>query len=109
MRKVILLQAGVVAIAAILCGLVAGINGGISALTGGLAYLVPNMLFMLRLGLQGGRSSVVLFVVGELLKVAGTIGILVVAIQLLQVHWVCLLIGLVAALKANLFAFLLKN
>lgn len=108
MIKVILLQSVLVAVvAAIAAGLV-GARGAISALVGGLAYILPNLLFVLRLVLVR-RANVMTFFAGEAFKIAGTIGILVIAIQLYEVHWVCMLIGLFVALKANLFAFLLKN
>ena len=109
MIKVILLQSGLVAVvAAIAAGLV-GAQGAKSALIGGAAYILPNLLFVLRMSLPGGRANAMRYlVVGELFKIAATIGILVVAVRFFEVHWICLLLGLFAALKANLFAFLLK-
>lgn len=107
--KVILLQLGLVAVvAAISAGLV-GARGAISALVGGFAYIVPNLLFVLRMALVPERTSVLTFFVGEFFKIVGTIGILVVAVRYYEVHWLCMLVGLLAALKANLFAFLLKT
>lgn len=107
--KVILLQSGLVAVvAAIAAGLV-GARGATSALVGGFAYILPNLLFVLRMTLMPGRTSVLTFFAGEFFKVAGTIGILVVAVRYYEVHWLCMLVGLLAALKANLFAFLLKT
>jgi ATP synthase protein I len=108
MIKVILLQSVLVAVvAAIAAGLV-GAQGAKSALIGGMAYILPNLLFVMRMSLPGGRANAAVLVVGELFKVAATIGILVVAVRFFEVHWICLLLGLFAALKANLFAFLLK-
>ncbi|HEY1181426.1 MAG TPA: ATP synthase subunit I [Rhodocyclaceae bacterium] len=107
--KVILLQSGLVAtVAAIAAGLV-GARGAISALVGGFAYILPNLLFVLRMSFMPGRASVLTFFAGEFFKIAGTIGILVVAVRYYEVHWLCMLVGLLAALKANLFAFLLKT
>jgi ATP synthase protein I len=107
--KVILLQSGLVAVvAAIAAGLV-GARGAISALVGGFAYILPNLLFVLRMALAPERTSVLTFFAGEFFKIAGTIGILVVAVRYYEVHWLCMLVGLLAALKANLFAFLLKT
>jgi ATP synthase protein I len=108
MIKVILLQSGLVAVvAAIAAGLV-GAQGAISALIGGTAYILPNLLFVLRLALVR-RANVMTFFAGEFFKIAGTIGILAIAVRFYEVHWVCMLVGLFVALKANLFAFLLKN
>ena len=107
--KVILLQSGLVAVvAAVAAGLV-GARGAISALVGGFAYILPNLLFVLRMALAPERTSVLTFFAGEFFKIAGTIGILVVAVRYYEVHWLCMLVGLLAALKANLFAFLLKT
>jgi ATP synthase protein I len=111
MLKAIGLQLALVAVVALVAGSWVGTRGAISALIGGAAYLVPNLLFVLRLKIaaSAGRTSVVTFVAGELFKVAATIGILVVAQKFYDVHWLALLVGLFAALKANLFAFLLKT
>lgn len=111
MLKAIGLQVGLIAVVALVAGGWVGARGAISALIGGAAYLVPNLLFVLRLKLAAatGRASVATFFAGELFKVAATIGILVVAQKFYDVHWLALLVGLFAALKANLFAFLLKT
>lgn len=109
LKKVILLQSGlVVAVAAIAAGWV-GARGAISALIGGFAYILPNLLFVLRLSLAGRRANVMTFFAGEMFKIAATIGILAAATRVYPAHWICVLIGLFAAVKANLFAFLLKN
>ncbi len=50
------------------------------------------------------------FVAGELIKVASIVGLLVLVWALYpQLHWGAMLIGLILALKANLFAFLVKT
>ncbi|HWV19165.1 MAG TPA: ATP synthase subunit I [Rhodocyclaceae bacterium] len=108
MIKVIFLQSGLVAAVVVIAAGLVGAQGAKSALIGGAAYILPNLLFVLRMSLPGGRANAMVLVVGELFKVAATIGILVVAVRFLDVHWICLLAGLLAALKANLFAFLLK-
>lgn len=108
MLKVILLQSGLVAVVAAIAGGWVGAQGAVSALIGGAAYIVPNLVFVLRMALASERANVLTFFAGELFKIAGTIGILVVAVRFYEVHWVCMLVGLIAALKANLFAFLLK-
>jgi ATP synthase protein I len=107
--KVILLQSGLVAMAAAIAAGLVGAQGATSVLIGGAAYMLPNLLFVLRLALAGRRANAMTFFAGEFFKIAATIGILAVAVRFLEVHWLCLLIGLFAALKANLFALLLKN
>ena len=50
------------------------------------------------------------YISGEFFEIASTVGLLV-TVQLVypDVHWLALFIGLVVALKANLFAFLVKT
>lgn len=111
MLKVVALQVGIVALVAALSAWWLGARGAISVLLGGASYLLPNLLFVLRLRLAAaaGRATAVTFFAGEFFKVAATIGLLIVAQRLYDVHWLALLVGLFAALKANLFAFLLKT
>jgi ATP synthase protein I len=111
MFRVVFLQAAVILVVAAAAGLIVGVRGAVSVLLGGVAYWVPNLLFVVRLKLSSasGHANVVTFIVGELLKVAGTIVILGVAQRYFDVHWLALLVGLFAALKSNLFALLLKT
>ena len=87
------------------------IRGAVSVLLGGAAYILPNLLFVARLrwSVKAGEANAGTFFVGELFKVLATIAILAAAHRWFDVHWVALLAGLFAALKANLFAFLLKT
>ena len=82
-----------------------------SALVGGSAYLIPNLLFVLRLEVAAvaRRANGVTFVLGELFKVTATIVTLVVVQRWIDLHWLAMLAGLFAVLQANLFAFLLKT
>lgn len=110
MLKVIFLQAALIGLAALLCGLLVGTPGAVSALIGGLAYLLPNLMFVLRLKRAdaAGQTNVTMFFVGELIKVVCTVVILFAAVRYYPVHWLSLMVGVLAAVKANLFAFLLK-
>lgn len=110
MLKVILLQSALIGLAVMIASVFGGMRGALSALVGGLAYLLPNLLFVLRLKRAdaAGRTSVAMFFAGELIKVVCTVGILFVAVRFYPVHWLCLMGGILAAVKANLFAFLLK-
>lgn len=112
MLKTVLLQLLMVLLAMALGGWLVGVRGACSALLGGLAYLVPNLIFVVRLkaAAAAGRASSISFFVGELGKVVATVVILVAVQQAYtDVHWLMLLVGLFAALKANLFAFLIKT
>lgn len=111
MFKTVLLQVAMTLVVAGLAGLWVGSRGAVSAALGGLAYLLPNLLFVVRLrsAASRGQASAATFFVGELVKVLATILILAAAQRFYDVHWLAMLVGLFAALKANLFAFLLKT
>ena len=84
-----------------------------SAALGGLSCVLPNALFALRLSIAAkreGGANVIVFFVGEFLKVASMVGLLVLVEWFYEdVHWGALFIGLILALKANLFAFMVKT
>ena len=112
MLKVIILQAVLLVIAAAVAGIILGERGALSLLIGGGAYWLPNLLFVVRLkaAAAAGRANAASFFIGELIKVAATVGILVGAqLTIPDLHWIALLVGLFVALKANLLAFLLKT
>lgn len=112
MLKTVLLQLVVTFVAGGVGFFFAGERGLWSALFGGLAYILPNLVFVVRLkaAAASGRASGVSFFVGQFGKVVATIGILVAVQQwYADVHWVFMLVGLFAALKANLLAFLVKT
>ena len=112
MLKVVLLQLGATLAATALAAVFFGMNGAISAMLAGLACTIPNGLFALRLSLsrrRGGSPSAFIFFVGEVIKVAAIVGLLVLIFAFYKdLHWGALLIGMILALKANLFAFLVK-
>lgn len=94
-----------------LAWLFAGQHAAVSAGLGGAAVVVPNLCFALSLwaAARSGRASVARFFVGELIKVAATLALLViVAGAYRDLHWLALLAGLIVALKANLFVILIR-
>ncbi len=111
MLKVVFLQVAVLSLVAAIAGFWVGERGAVSAVIGGSAYLIPNLLFVLRLKYAAatGRTSAVTFAFGELFKVTATIVTLVFAQRWVDLHWLAMLGGLFAVLQANLFAFLLKT
>ncbi len=73
--------------------------------------MIPNMLFALNLwaAARSGKASAARFLVGEFIKVAATLALLViVAGAYRDLNWLALLAGLLVALKANLFVILIK-
>ena len=112
MFKAVNLQATLLLVAAMVAGIFFGKGDALSLLVGGMAYLLPNLLFVVRLSAAAaaGRANAASFFVGELIKVAATAAILVGAATIIpDLQWIALLIGLLVALKANLLAFLLKT
>ena len=88
-----------------------GQHGAVSAGLGGAAIVIPNLFFALSLwaAARSGRASVARFFVGEFIKIAATLALLViVAGAYRDLHWLALLAGMLVALKANLFVILIK-
>ena len=81
-------------------------------LLGGMAATVPNALFAIRLSLHTNKapeSYPVIFFIGEFLKIGMTLGLFMAIIRFGEGHaedvrWLALLVGLIVALKAPLFA-----
>ncbi len=109
MFRAILLQVGATLITALAAGMYAGTRGAVSAALGGAVCVLPNLLFAWRLKFVANRPGVsfpVNFLLGELVKLAATIGLLIiVAREYADLHWPSLLIGLALALQAMFFAF----
>ena len=113
MFRAVLLQIAATFIVAAIAGMLAGRHGAVSAMLGGVAVVLPNSLFALRLFAESrkpGGASATAFFVGEFMKVAATIALLAAAASLYRdLHWLALIAGLVMALKANLLALLSKK
>ncbi|MDR3087732.1 MAG: ATP synthase subunit I [Azoarcus sp.] len=113
MHKAVLLQLGVTLLVAAAAAVFLGARGALSAAFGGLAYVLPGFFFVWRLSVaswRGGHATVTALVVGELFKLVSVVGLLaLVAVSYRDLHWGAFLIGLVLALKTNLFAFLMKT
>ena len=80
---------------------------------GGMAAVVPNALFALRLAFQRGRSPEsypAVFFLGEFAKIGLTVGLLAWLVHAMpDVNWLALVLGLIVALKAPLFALLVAR
>jgi ATP synthase protein I len=80
---------------------------------GGMAAVIPNALFALRLALQRGRtpeSYPAVFFLGEFAKIGLTVGLLAWLVHAMpDVNWLALVLGLIVALKAPLFALLVAR
>jgi len=113
MYKAVGIQLIATLIAAGISAALFGVEGGYSALAGGLAVALPNAFFAFRLAAQRSRDPAAYpaaFFVGEFIKVAATVGLLALAAtQINGLHWGALIIGMVLALQANLFAFLVRK
>jgi ATP synthase protein I len=80
---------------------------------GGAAAIIPNGLFALRLASHRGRpaeSYPAVFFLGQFAKIGLTAALVALVAQSFEsVRWLPLLIGLIAALQAPLFALLLAR
>lgn len=115
MLKTLFLQAAAILAVAAIAGGLAGSGGArlamMSALAGGAAYFLPNLLFVLRLRLaistrQAGAAG---FLIGEAVKLSAVIALLFFLPRLIEINWPALIAGLFAVLFVNLFALLLKT
>ena len=113
MLKAVFLQLCATILAVAISAALFGMRGAISAAGGGLACVLPSWMFAVRLAAitrKAGTASVTAFVVGEFFKIASIVGLLVLVWALYPpLHWGAMLIGLILALKANFFAFLVKT
>lgn len=114
MFTAVYLQVGATVIAVLILGAVVGMQGAISAGLGGLACLLPNAWFALRLTTLAKKgedvSHAASFFIGEFIKVAATVGLLAIAIKAYpDLHWPGLLIGMALALQASFFAIWKKS
>ena len=108
MLMAVLLQIASVLVAALIALLAAGAPSAGYLALGGAAAIIPNGLFALRLAVQRRRSAAsyaTVFLLGEFLKIGMTVALLFAIHHWLgPVSWLPLLIGLIVALKAPLFA-----
>lgn len=111
MYKTLLLQCLAILAVAAVAGLLGGEVAAQSALIGGAAYLVPNLLFVLRLrcAVAARETGAVGFMIGEAVKLFAVIALLLILPRLMEVNWPALIAGLFTVLLANLFALLLKT
>lgn len=113
MLKVVLLQFGAALVGALIGWAFFGSLGATSALLGGAAIVLPSLFFAWRLTVlarrMGSNSHVNAFLIGEFIKIASAIGILVLVRLLVPgAHWGAVVLGLVVTLQANFLAFLVK-
>jgi F0F1-type ATP synthase assembly protein I len=98
---------------AIAAGVVVDVPSAWFVLLGGSVVIVPNALFALRLALHRGRSPEsypVVFFLGEFAKIGLTAGLLIAVIRWQpHIRWLPMLLGLIVALKAPLFALWLHR
>ena len=107
--KTIALQWGVVLLLALIAWIWIGMSGAMSLLSGGIAVALPNALLALWLTLRlkrAGAAGITALLGGELLKLGMTFALLVIVVRALgpQVAWLALIVGVVAALKAQWLA-----
>ncbi|MEI7430935.1 MAG: ATP synthase subunit I [Betaproteobacteria bacterium] len=113
MFRAIFLQVVITIVTAIVADQVVGGRGAVSAVLGGAICAVPNFLFALRLKFvanRPGASYPANFFLGEFIKVALIIGLLVVVVkEYADLHWPSFLIGMGLALQAGFLAFWKKS
>jgi ATP synthase protein I len=109
MLRIVLLQIAATAAAALVAGLLSGLPAAISAALGGVVCFVPNGLLAMRLAVtaRSNRVTAATFFIGEFVKVASMLLLLVAVVKLYgNLVWWALLLGLIAALKSYLIAII---
>ena len=113
MADALALQAVMTVLVAAIAATFGGWNAAWSATFGGLACVVPNALFALRLTLESrrpGGATIQGFIVGEFVKVAVTLlMIFIVARAYHGLNWLAFIIGIIAVLKSYFLAFLFRR
>jgi ATP synthase protein I len=113
MLKAVWIQFGAALITAVAAGWIVGVRGLVSVGLAGVACILPNLFFAIRLTVlrdRPGRSYVANFFVGEFLKVAATVGLLAIAIKgYPEMHWPSFMIGFAIVLHAGFIAFWKKS
>ena len=109
MAIAVLLQVLVTLVVAGLAAIWGGIDAALSAALGGLACVVPNALFAVRLHIETRRPGGVTahgFFVGEFVKVATTVTLLVlIAHNYRGLNWLALIVGVIVAVKSYFLMF----
>ncbi|WP_373740791.1 ATP synthase subunit I [Neisseria sp.] len=111
MKRIVFMQVSALAVAAGVCGLVSGFDGLLSALAGGLCYLIPFCCAVLLSKLSGTRSAYTqgrVFLAGEVLKVVLSL-LLMLAVFVLwheQIVFLPFLAGLLSVSHLVFLAFL---
>jgi ATP synthase protein I len=110
MFRVVLLQGIAALLVVLVAGAVAGQAAALSALAGGLACVVPNGLFALRLAAAARRpqgTSVATFFVGEVLKVASTVALLALVVWgYRDLVWLAMIVAVIVTLKSYFIALI---
>jgi len=101
--RILLAQAAAGVVVALIVGVVAGLAALVSALIGAVAYLLPNAVFAVRLllGLAStGQANVLTFFLGEFVKLALAVAVLMLAgwFGRSWLVWSALLLGLCGVL-----------
>lgn len=100
----VLLQLAGVAVLAIMAGLLSGLNSGFSVLAGGLAYCVPNLVFVWRVfryvGAQQMSQFMAAFFFGEAIKLVLSAFLFLMIVKYLPVSLLSTLLGFIGAMVA---------
>lgn len=109
MAIAVLLQVFATCVVAGLAAIWGGLDAALSAALGGMACIVPNALFAVHLQIETrrpGGATVRGFFVGEFVKIAATVALLVlIAHNYRGLNWLALIIGVIVALKSYFLMF----
>lgn len=106
----VIVQIKVTCVVGLIGFLIGGAVVGGFGVLGGLCSTIPNMWFAWYLILRKAQKTPITFFVGELIKIALTIVLLVVVVRVFkQIHWLAFIVGFVVVLKSYLILLLRKR
>ncbi len=104
MLRLIIAQLAITMAVALVAAFIGGQHAGLSAFLGGACCVLPNGLLALRLHIgarRPGTLSPMTFFIGEFIKIALTVGMLVLIVwSYRDVNWLALIVAFIVALKS---------
>jgi ATP synthase protein I len=111
--RVIAVQALAAAVVVVVAGIVGGARSATSAAAGGACCVVPNAWFALRLwreARQQGGAKATAVLVGEFVKIAMTVAMMVATASLMRnLNWWAFLGAFVVALKSSVVMLMMRQ
>lgn len=111
--RIVMWQYSLVGVAAVLSSFLGGMNGCLSALSGGLCVAVPNSLFAMKLlmaQLSRRQLNPMSVLIGEFLKMIATCMLFVLVAKLyVDLNWPAMIFGIIVAVCSHFVLLFVKH